>query len=178
MLPSEVFKEFQQIAKAYNQLLTRHSAAHLKQKPDALSWSLGQVFFHLSNETFNYGFLQVDKCLTSNRNKNGSKTEEGEIFYKRGGFDNVRIKSPTKMEPTLNFTKDELRTIIRKAESEMKGYARKISDSSFQGKAKHPGLGFLSASEWYFFITKHWLHHLRQVNRIEKFLQKSSLIIS
>jgi hypothetical protein len=178
MLPSEVLKEFQEIAKTYNQLLVRHSIVQLKQQPNAFSWSLGQVFFHLSNETFNYGFLQIDKCLTSNRNKSGSKTEEGKIFYKRGGFDDVRIKSPTNMEPSLNFTKNELRTILQKAESEMKAYTNKISSSSFQGKAKHPGLGYLDAAEWYFFITKHWLHHLRQVNRIEGFLKESSLIIS
>jgi hypothetical protein len=178
MSPAEVLKEFQEIVKAYNQLLVRNSIAQLKKQPGEFSWSLGQVFFHLFNETFNYGFLQIDKCLTSNRNKNGSKTEEGEVFYKRGGFDDVRIKSPTKMEPSLNFTKDELRNILRKAESEMKAYARKISDSSFQGKAKHPGLGFLSAPEWYFFITKHWRHHLRQVTRIEKSLKELSLVIS
>jgi hypothetical protein len=175
MLPSEGFKHFQEIVKAYNQLLVRHSIAQLRQQPNPLSWSVGQVLFHLSNETFNYGFLQIDKCLASNRNKNGVKTEEGEVFYRRGGFDDVRIKSPTNMDPHVKFTKNELRTILRRAESEMKSYARKISVATFHGKAKHPGFGHLSASEWYFFITKHWLHHLRQTSRIEKYLTDQSI---
>lgn len=175
MVPSEVLKEFQEIVKSYNQLLTQYSIAQLQQQPSPLSWSLGQVLFHLSNETFNYGFLQIDKCLASNRNKNGVKTEEGEVFYKRGGFDDVRIKSPTNMGPPVKFTKNELRTILRRAESEMKSYARKITAATFHGKARHPGLGHLTASEWYFFITKHWLHHLRQTSRIEKNLTEQSI---
>lgn len=170
MLPSEVLKNFQEIVKAYNQLLARHSIAQLRQQPSPLSWSLGQVLFHLSYETFNYGFLQIDKCLASNRNKNGVKTEEGEVFYRRGGFDDVRIKSPSNMDPPVKFTKKKLRTILQKAQSEMNSYARRIPAAKFNGKAKHPGLGHLNASEWYFFITKHWLHHLGQTSRIEKYL--------
>src|SRR5688572_24933967 len=166
MLPSAVLKEFQEIIKEYNQILLRHNISQLQQQADAISWSLGQVFFHLSNETFNYGFLQIDKCLSSNRNKNGAKTEEGEVFYRRGGFDDVRIKSPSNMAPPVKFTKKELRTILQKAQSEMKSYAKRIPVAKFNGKAKHPGFGHLTASEWYFFITKHWLHHLGQISRI------------
>lgn len=174
MLPAEIFKEFQEIVKTYDQVLARHTSNQLQQKPDEFSWSLGQVLFHLSNETFHYGLLQIDKCLASNRNKNGKKSEEGVIFYQRGGFDNVMIKSPSSMEPPISFTKNDLRSILRKAESEMKAYAKKIPAISFEGKAKHPGLGYLNATEWLFFITKHWLHHLSQVKRIEKFLKGSN----
>jgi hypothetical protein len=175
MLQSEAFNEFQDVLEKYRQLLTVYSIGQLRQKPDPHHWSLGQILLHLSAETFDYGFLQIDQCLSSNRNINGKKTAEGEDFYKRGGFEDVKIKSPTQMQPAVHFTKRDLRSILSHAESKMKSYAEKISVASFQGKAEHPGLGYLDGAEWYFFITKHWVHHLRQVDRVEKFLMAAAL---
>jgi len=43
--------------------------------------------------------------------------------------------------------------------------------SSFHGKSKHPGLGFFSASEWFQFAEMHLRHHLKQKERIDRFLQ-------
>jgi hypothetical protein len=46
----------------------------------------------------------------------------------------------------------------------------RISASSVQGKAMHPGLHYLSAREWLQFSEMHFRHHLRQKERLDAFL--------
>jgi hypothetical protein len=53
----------------------------------------------------------------------------------------------------------------------MNTVATLISESQFNGKTKHPGLGYFSAKEWLQFANMHFRHHLRQKKRIDVFLK-------
>ena len=48
-----------------------------------------------------------------------------------------------------------------------------MNGTVFNGKAKHPGLNYLNASEWLQFADMHMRHHLRQKKRIDDFLRPS-----
>jgi hypothetical protein len=79
--------------------------------------------------------------------------------------------------PPSNFftpqsdSKEDLVNKLVNLKDEISKAARLISESSFKGKTKHPGLNYFNASEWYQFAHMHFRHHLRQKKRIEDFLK-------
>jgi hypothetical protein len=52
----------------------------------------------------------------------------------------------------------------------MTGFEKKIINTRFKEKTKHPGFHYLNAIEWLQFIEMHFRHHLKQKKRIDKYL--------
>ncbi|MBA4056385.1 MAG: hypothetical protein C0490_16845, partial [Marivirga sp.] len=68
-------------------------------------------------------------------------------------------------------SKPELIQLLRKLKKDLSDVKFLISKTASTGKTKHPGLHYLTASEWYQFAEMHFRHHLRQKKRIEAHLK-------
>ena len=70
-------------------------------------------------------------------------------------------------------SKDQLLTELLQLKDEMTKAEALIAASQFNGKTKHSGLGYFTASEWMQFAEMHFRHHLRQKKRLDDFLKKN-----
>ena len=111
----------------------------------------------------------IEKCKTETPFVANSKTDMGEKVYILGGFPDIQIKVPehpgyTPENPTnkeeIQERFLELITIVKNAEPTLTSIPNDC-------KVEHPGLGYLNAAEWFQLISMHFVHHLRQKERLE-----------
>lgn len=142
----------------------------IRIKPSPDTWSMGQVYMHLIADTKFY-LSQIEYCIASNNHATEEATPQGKIMLQNNDFPNEILEgAPENRYLPQPFDTGQLRNDLLSLRSAMNKFAEVISQSSFKGKAKHPGLGFFSAHEWLQFADMHFRHHLRQKKRIDDFL--------
>lgn len=155
--------------------LDSYSDEDFVKKPDTDSWSIGQVYQHLAQSTLNFHLQQVKASLETVENEKHSKTKEGFMSFKvLGALPPIKIKVPPSEFYTPSQPKDRASILeaFEEIRVQMKSLSQEIQTTISQGKTKHPGLGYLNASEWFQLIPMHFKHHLRQKKRLDKFLGK------
>lgn len=147
----------------------------LCKKPDSSSWSLGQVYMHLIDETTWY-FDQIELCLGTSENSDKQMTETAKITFLNNAFPNEIIKGDPFISDKVKQPKniDSLKKAFQQLKARGNDIWKKIEKSETQGKSRHPGLQFFSSIEWFQYAEMHLRHHLRQKNRIDNFLNSST----
>jgi len=142
--------------------LDNYTLAQLQQRPDMQSWSLGQVYVHIIEDT---GFFidQINIALTS--------TEQGEMHSAASGmfaanaFPDAKLPNPNNSlalrQPT---SKEELHQQLSAIKT---GINNLTGIELTGGKTMHPGLGYFTAAEWLQFAEMHMRDHIRQKNDID-----------
>ena len=152
--------------------LDQKTFIQLCTKPSATSWSLGQVCNHLIINT-NYYLGQAEICLSTDDHRSEEMSPDAKIMFRNNAFPNEVIEGPPENAHTPQpESKEELMRNLLKLKEEINRIGILISKSTSKGKTKHPGLNYFSAMEWLQFGEMHFRHHLRQKQRIEKFLTK------
>ncbi len=152
--------------------LERYSFTELCSKPSADGWSLGQLCKHLINDA-NFYLEQIEICIRSNDHENEEASPAGKEMLANNEFPNQIIEG----DPANGFirqpeSKEKLLQDLVLLKEQMNKVASKITETSFHGKSKHPGLNYFSAAEWLQFADMHFRHHLRQKKRIDEFLHR------
>ncbi|HMG91625.1 MAG TPA: DinB family protein [Chryseolinea sp.] len=153
--------------------LQRYSIDDLRAKPSPTSWSMGQLYKHLISETQFY-ISRMKVCVLRNRNSNKEMTPEGKQMFHNNSFPDERLQGgPSNSKIPQPVNKEELVEEFMDLRRVMNESALSMKETVFNGKAKHPGLGYLNASEWLQFADMHMRHHLRQKKRIDEYLISS-----
>ena len=144
-------------------------------KPTDHSWSIGQVYLHLINET-TFFLSQARVCLSTDRNANQTASPHGLQMLGNNSFPDECIEGP----PTNQFvqqptSKDQILVGLHQLRSNIEEIQELLKQSSFQGKSKHPGLQYLDSHQWCQFAEMHLRHHLRQKRRIDEYLTSIAL---
>jgi len=168
-----ILSQFEKTAGIWLASLSQYSEEQFVKKPDADSWSIGQVYNHLVAGTRLYHLQQIALCLDGKQiEKNVRKTIPGNLTFFLGSFPPMRIKVPTsetytpKQPPNIETMKTGLEKLLKI----MRETEKKISGASEIPKTAHPAFGFLNAREWFHLIEMHFRHHLRQKKRLDRFL--------
>jgi DinB superfamily len=164
------FNHFQNAAAIWEKDLEKYTLEQLLKKPDAESWSMGQVYNHLITATLFFHLKQVETCMTSNNDSDKSKNFKGFLTYNVfGKMPPIKIKVP----PSDTYTPKQPESIeaikngLAKVQEKMKNISTNLKSSANKGKTKHPGLSYLNAEEWYRLVGMHFNHHLRQKATLE-----------
>ena len=164
------FPTFNQTIDTWIEALRYYSLEDLTVQPSPGSWSMGQLYNHLINET-RYYISRIDVCISSNRNAGKEMSDEGKTMFRNNSFPNARLIGALSHSsiPQPGSKQELIEQVIalRKAVNEK---AILMEKTVFNGKAKHPGLDYLNASEWIQFADMHMRHHLRQKKAIDAFL--------
>ena len=153
--------------------LDQYSFEELLIKPGPDSWSLGQVYMHLVNET-RYYLSQVEECLETNEHATEKMTEEGMTMLSNNTFPDARIKGEPDsiakiQQPTSRW---QLKLEMEGLKTAMNELMNRMVRKAMTGKTMHPGLGYFNAEEWLQFAEMHLRHHFRQKNRIDRLIRK------
>jgi len=151
--------------------LEQYNFVQLCAKPSPNSWSLGQVYIHLIDDT-NYYIEQIKICVSANDNVIEEASPNAKTMFLNNDFPNEVIEgaSANSYLPQPD-NKEHLMSCLMNLKDEINNIEILISKSPFKGKTKHPGLGYFNANEWFQFAEMHFRHHLRQKKRIDDFLK-------
>jgi hypothetical protein len=175
MQAEKVYKQFLNTAKYYLKELDFYGKNQFKYHPTEKDWSIGQVYDHLINGTYDYHLKKIENCLQKKGGAEGGKKKfKGKILFLLKGFPNIRIKGVpattyVPMQPKSPLkVKDELYRFIKV----MQKTAKDIDAAGeLIYKVPHPSLGMMSAEEWYKLIEMHFRHHLKQKARLDEIVR-------
>jgi hypothetical protein len=152
--------------------LDQYKFSQLCAKPSANSWSIGQVYMHLIDDT-NYYIEQIKTCLSVNEHAVGEAAPDAKIMFLNNEFpDEILEGAPANSCMAQPESKNQLRNDLLNIKVEMNKLWKLIEENSPKGKTEHPGLGFFGAREWFQFADMHFRHHMRQKKRIDSFLKE------
>jgi len=151
--------------------LEQYDFVQLCTKPAPTSWSLGQLYLHLIGDT-NFFVEQIRICVSNNEHSHEEASPNAKMMFLNNDFPNEALEgSPANAHIPQPDNKEQLMINLLMLKAKMNDAALLISESTFKGKTKHPGLNYFSANEWLQFAEMHFRHHLRQKKRIDAFLK-------
>ena len=166
-----LIENFNRTIDTWIKALENYDFDQLTARPSPTSWSIGQVYMHLLDDT-SYYIDQIQVCVTSHDHAVDQATSAGKIMLLNNDFpDELLEGSPANAYMPQPESKDQLMMDLLNLKVTMNNAAALISESPFHGKTKHPGLDYFSANEWLQFADMHLRHHLRQKKRIDDFLR-------
>lgn len=93
------------------------------------------------------------------------------LLFTSNEFPDKKLKGPPDIEdPGQPESIGQLEKAWKEMKSKLALLEDKISTSDYRGKTKHPGLSYLGTWEWVQFIDIHFRHHLRQKERLDRYL--------
>ena len=142
-------------------------------KPDGKSWSLGQLYNHIIEETYWYNG-QIQIALTDKENSKVATSESTRILMDRGSFENKLFNGDPLTSNNIEQPKsvEDIKLDLEKLKTSTNELYSKMNKTSTNGKSEHPGMGFMNCSEWLRYSEMHMRHHLKQKARIENFLHE------
>ncbi|WAC15330.1 DinB family protein [Dyadobacter pollutisoli] len=165
-----VAKDFNDTIDVWIEGLNRYSFNELIAKPIPGRWSLGQIYMHVMQES-GFFFTQIVICASNDENAEERMNSDAREMFLNNGFPDQEIEGPPSNALVRQpESKEYLVNAFAELRNRIGEMAQLISMSQFNGKTRHPGLGFFSADDWFQFTEMHCRHHLRQKARIEKAL--------
>lgn len=150
--------------------LEKYNLDQLCTKPSKTTWSIGQMYLHLIDDT-SYYIEQIKMCLANNDNATEEPAPAAKIMFANNSFpDEIIEGAPSNSFIPQPESREQLLHCLEHIKTEMNALAILINQNLFKGKTKHPGLNYFSAKDWLQFADMHFRHHLRQKKRIDDFL--------
>ena len=151
--------------------LENYTFEQLCTKPSPAAWSLGQLYRHLIEDTYFY-LEQATTAASAQEYLFEEASPVAKVMFLMNEFPDIQIEgAPSNAFIPQPQSKQQLMNDLMNLKDAVRNAGLMISQSSRQGKTKHPGLGYFSADEWLRFADMHFRHHLRQKQRIEPFIK-------
>lgn len=168
-----IIDQFNQTIDFWIEELNRFEYHDLIIKPDSKTWSIGQLYEHLIEDSQWY-LEQAEKTLGNQEHAYKPTSEQAKVLFGRGSFENIRIvgdpnSSENVKQPISHY---QLKADMEKLKENTNELWVRLQSTLISGKSEHPGFGFLDGYEWIRFSEMHLRHHLRQKERLEKMLIK------
>lgn len=172
MTTTELKNNFEQTVMFWQNALENYTEEDLSAKENETSWSLGQVYEHLTSMSKRILAL-AERLNHGDDNSHEEKTANGINTFKENSLGVKKIHSPANATspPKQTENKAELAKDLVYLKQRFSELCDATNNSMHKGKHNHPILGFLNAKEWLQFIEMHFRHHVHQKERIDEFLR-------
>jgi hypothetical protein len=150
--------------------LDQYTFDQLLIKPSPETWSVGQMYIHLIDDT-TFFIDQIRICILTNENAHAEALPFASAMLKNNEFpDEIIQGSPDNVFIPQPENKEQLLRDLMCIKEDMNVVVTLMEDCPFEGKSKHPGLGYFNAIEWLQFAEMHLRHHRRQKSRLDQFI--------
>jgi hypothetical protein len=163
-----IIKQFNETIDKWINSLDDYTLEMLCRKPQPGSWSLAEVYAHITDNN-EYYLEHMKNCLSNNDNSAKKMHENAKTMFANNDFPDIMIDGPcthTVYEQPKN--KNEFAEKLVTMKEEVNRIAATTDLSKSKGKTEHPGLRFFNAMEWLQFAEMHMRHHFRQKKRIDE----------
>lgn len=157
------------ILEDWMQALAQYKEEQLLLKPTSNSWSIGQVYMHLIEET-QYYIIEMEACLASKENVTEDMSNYAKSWFQNNAFPNEQLQGMA--APLQPKSKMQLLKSMHQLQQDLNDIGKKIADHKQTGKTQHPGHQYFNAAEWFQYAVMHIRHHWRQKERIDAFLNQ------
>ena len=176
MNTSEALQRFKDTAFYYLRELDHFSMEQLKWKTSEDEWSIGQMYQHLINSALYMHLRNIESCIIMKDSLAdvAEKTREGAEIFEHGGFPPIRIKVPPspKYTPQQPESQEQLIHGLNIVIHRMEDTEPKLEKIPNEHVVLHPKFGALNAKEWFLLIEMHYRHHLLQLDRLKKHIER------
>lgn len=175
---NNLLKQFNTTIETWILYLDDYTLEMLCRQPVTGSWSLGQVYAHIADDT-KYFVEQMRASLSNSDNHQKEMHEDAKAMFKNNEFpDTFLVGAATNSSVRQPQSKDELLQSLVLIKDEVNELFFTFDFQKLPGKTEHPGLRFFSALEWLQFAEMHMRHHFRQKKRIDDklFFGKNELV--
>lgn len=165
------YKQFEKIGLYWLHSLENYNDEPFLDKPDKSSWSLGELYDHLSNGTIDGHLKKFHDCIEQkNGSLKGKRKFKGKMLFLFGSIPNKKIKNPNHetKPPVQPENVKEAKNNMIKLLKHMNDAGQLIGASNPKYKTEHRLFGYLNAEEWYKLIGMHFKHHLKQKKKLDK----------
>ncbi|MFZ1561891.1 MAG: DinB family protein [Saprospiraceae bacterium] len=150
--------------------LDQYTFDQLVIKPSPETWSVGQMFIHLIDDT-TFFIDQIKICTSTNDHSDEVAIQFAAGMLRNNEFpDEIIQGSPDNVFIPQPENKEQLLRDLMCIKEDMNVVVTLMEDCPFEGKSKHPGLGYFNAIEWLQFAEMHLRHHRRQKSRLDQFI--------
>jgi uncharacterized protein YndB with AHSA1/START domain len=140
----------------------------LRQPPRAGSWSLGQVYMHITDDSLHFAG-QMREAMNKETDGDKEMHEDARSIFRNNGFPDRKIMGPaTNTLIPQPESKDQLLQRLLAIRQEVNELFASSEVAGATGKTRHPGLLYFTALEWLQFAEMHLRHHFRQKKRIDE----------
>ncbi len=168
MSTAAVFKSIRAINEAYRKRIAAVTSEKFQQTPPDGGWCYAEVYAHI----FDLSILSldaVDRSLSPEAKQRSTPLITRLILFFGAFPPALKFKVPKQFESRVKkITIPEAETLIQAFEDKLQYYPQLVEQAPAHTKAAHPRLGYLNAAQWMRFIEIHLKHHLKQLNRIDK----------
>ena len=163
-----VLHQFNSTITAWINFLGNYSLAQLHQQPAPGSWSLGQVYTHIIDDT-RYQVSQMRAALCTEENATAAMHPNARSMFANNSFPDMLIQGPATDQPIPQpDSKPAVMQALIQIKNEVNNAWETVDPFITTGKSLHPGLGYFSGVEWLQFIDMHLRHHFKQKQRIDE----------
>jgi hypothetical protein len=160
-------RQFNETIEKWIICLDDYTLEMLCQNPQTGSWSLGQVYVHIIDDT-TYFIEQMKIALSNNANSEKEMHRNAKAIFSNNEFPDLLLNGPsTDASIRQPQSKDELLQSLVLIKDEINKLYATFDFSISNGKTEHPGFQFFTATEWLRFAEIHMRHHFRQKKRID-----------
>ena len=140
----------------------------LREQPREGSWSLGQVYTHIIDDT-KWVVGQMKRSMESSSDADKDMQEHARTMLRNNDFPDRMIKGPSTGKPIAQpADKDQLSQELNSIRAAVNTLYASAKVAGATGKTGHPGLGYFNTLEWLQFAEMHMRHHFRQKKRIDE----------
>lgn len=165
-----LIKAFNETIQKWIHFLDDYTLEMLCQKPDDKSWSLGQVYTHIIDDTA-WFVKQMAAAMQTNADSEKEMHEHARAMLQNNSFPDMMIEGPaTNTYIRQPESKDGIQQKLLAIKTEVNNLYASFSPSKATGKTRHPGLLYFNTLDWLQFAEMHLRHHFRQKKRIDQCL--------
>lgn len=165
---------FNETIQKWIDFLDDYTLAMLCQKPDDNSWSLGQVYTHITDDTA-WFVEQMAAAMQTVADSEKDMHEHARKMLQNNSFPDAMIEGPaTGIYIKQLESKDAVRQKLLAIKTAVNSLYASFDPSKANGKTRHPGLLYFNTLDWLQFAEMHLRHHFRQKKRIDEKLSFSS----
>lgn len=163
-----VLNSIRQITDAYRERLARVQPTKYHQTPADGGWSYSEVYAHI----FDLSILSleaIERCNSVEAKQRKTPFITRAILFLGAFPPAVKFKVPKQFESRVKkIEMKDARALIDAFASKLVVSASFVEKTDKTRKTAHPRLGYLNAEQWLRFTEIHLKHHLKQLKRIDK----------
>ncbi len=173
---SKDYQKILSIVSVFKKTLEEVSEDAFQLSPQSGGWSYSEVYFHI----FDASLLTLDTIEDCVAGK-GENQPTPLISRLILGFGSLppggKYKAPRRLAERLRkISKTEADELINVFLAKLDSIYRKLAAADKNIKSPHPRMGPFNAFHWFRFLRIHLAHHLKQIIRIEKGFNFTSLL--
>lgn len=162
-----IFQQFNKTIEQWITYLNDYTLEMLCHQPQLESWSLGQLYVHIIDDT-RYFVDQMKAALADDIHSEKEMHADARIMFANNAFPDMRLTGPsTDQDIRQPQSKEEVEQGLTAIKAEVSTLYTYFDFSHATGKSAHPGFDFFTAAEWLQFAEMHMRHHFRQKQRID-----------